>query len=112
MKLDLRPAITVLAACETARGRIGGGEGVIGLSWAFFLAGSPRTVVSLWNVDAASTTDLMVAFHRRVRAHLVQQHGRPAAAASLRAAALLLLQDPKYRHPFYWAGFVVLGDGS
>lgn len=47
MKLNLRAAVTVLAGCETARGRIGAGEGMIGLAWAFFLAGSPRTVVSL-----------------------------------------------------------------
>jgi CHAT domain-containing protein/Tfp pilus assembly protein PilF len=112
MKLNLHADVTVLAACETARGRIGGGEGVIGLSWAFFLAGSPRTVVSLWKVDAASTTDLMLAFHRRVRASLSRQQGRPEAAASLRSAALSLLGDPQYRHPFYWAGFVVMGDGS
>jgi CHAT domain-containing protein len=112
MKLNLHADVTVLAGCETGRGRVGAGEGVIGLAWAFFLAGSPRTVVSLWKVEAESTSDLMVAFHRRLRTNLTRTPGHPGAAASLRAAALSLLRDPRYRHPFYWAGFVVVGDGS
>jgi CHAT domain-containing protein len=112
MKLNLHADVTVLASCETARGRIGAGEGVIGLAWAFFLAGSPRTVVSLWKVDAESTTDLMLAFHRQLRTGLTRTPGHPGAAAGLRAASLSLMRDPRYRHPFYWAGFLVIGDGS
>jgi CHAT domain-containing protein/Tfp pilus assembly protein PilF len=109
MTLNLRADIVVLAACETARGHVGAGEGVVGLSWAFFLAGVPRTVVSLWKVDAASTTDLMLAFHRLARP---AASGRPRVAEALRAAALTLLRDPRYSHPFYWAAFGVIGDGS
>jgi len=102
----------VVAACETALGRIGPGEGMIGLSWAFFLAGSPRTVASLWKVDAASTTDLMLAFHRRFRDGLTRDTQRPGAADSLRQGALSLLRSERYGHPFYWAGFILVGDGS
>lgn len=59
MKLDLNADLVVLSACETARGRVGAGEGVIGLTWALFVAGCPRTVVSQWKVESASTTELM-----------------------------------------------------
>ena len=97
--------LAVLSACETGRGRPGAGEGVIGLSWAFFVAGCPTTVVSQWKVESASTTELMLAFHRNLRS------GRSKALA-LQAAALKLLRESRYRHPFYWAGFVVVGDGS
>ena len=42
MQLDLKAELAVLSACETARGRIGAGEGMIGLSWAMFIAGVPQ----------------------------------------------------------------------
>src|SRR6185503_14959916 len=67
MKLDLSAEIVVLSACETARGRVSAGEGMIGLTWAFFVAGTPTTVVSQWKVDAAATSELMVDFHRNLR---------------------------------------------
>lgn len=63
-------------------------------------------------VDAASTTELMAAFHRQLRKGLSRTPGHPAAAISLRAAALSLLRESRYRHPFYWAAFTVIGDGS
>ena len=103
--LDLEADLAVLSACETGRGRVGAGEGMIGLSWAFFVAGCPTTVVSQWKVESASTTELMLAFHRNL------MKGKSKAQA-LRSAALKLLGDRRYRHPFYWAGFVVIGDAS
>ena len=39
MQLDLKADLAVLSACETARGRYGVGEGMIGLTWALFVAG-------------------------------------------------------------------------
>jgi CHAT domain-containing protein len=77
---------------------------MIGLSWALLVAGSPTSVVSQWKVDAVSTTELMLAFHRTLRG---SRDGSPAQA--LRQAARTLLARPEYRHPFYWAGFVAVG---
>ena len=103
MKMKLHARLAVLSACETARGKISEGEGVIGLSWALFAAGCPSEVVSQWKVDSDSNTDLMLEFHRRFH------EGIPAAQA-LRAASLKLAKNPRYRHPFYWAPFVAIGD--
>jgi CHAT domain-containing protein len=64
VNLNLKADLVVLSACETARGKATGGEGLIGMSWAFFVAGSPSLVASQWKVDSASTTELMVNFHR------------------------------------------------
>lgn len=105
MNLDLHADLVVLSACETARGRVGAGEGMIGLAWSLFVAGSPSTVVSQWKVDAASTTRLMLEFHRSMRS------GNSKARA-LQHATLRILQDRKYRHPFYWAPFVLIGDAN
>jgi CHAT domain-containing protein len=105
MNLDLRHAdLIVLSACETARGRVSAGEGVIGMTWALFVAGCPSTVASEWKVETGSTARLMVAFHRGLRS-------RVGKAAALREAQLTLLRSAEYRHPFYWAGFAMLGDG-
>jgi CHAT domain-containing protein len=111
MQLDLTADVAVLSACETARGRIGRGEGIIGLTWALLVAGVPTTVVSQWKVRSDSTADLMIAFHRRLRVRLTQPDGPRHVAATLRAAALEIKRDPRYRHPFHWAPFVVIGDG-
>jgi CHAT domain-containing protein/lipopolysaccharide biosynthesis regulator YciM len=111
MKLDLKADLAVLSACETARGRVGAGEGMIGLSWALFVAGCPTSVLSQWKVDSAGTTELMVEFHRQLKSQMASGSNRLSAARALREAALKLQRGNQHRHPFYWAGFVVTGNG-
>jgi CHAT domain-containing protein len=107
MDLDLHADLVVLSACDTARGRFGAGEGLLGLSWAMLLAGSRDVVVSQWQVDAGSTSQLMIAFHGA----LVHQRTAPDIGAALQRAARQVMQDPRYRHPFYWAAFRTVGVG-
>jgi CHAT domain-containing protein len=110
MGLDLKADLVVLSACETARGRAAAGEGVIGLTWAIFVAGSPTTVVSQWKVEAASTTELMLEFHRQLRPGAGGANTPKDVA--LQRAAKKMLAGRQHRHPFYWAGFVVVGDAN
>jgi CHAT domain-containing protein len=112
MNLDLNADLVVLAACETARGRAGAGEGMIGMSWALFVAGCPRTVVSQWSVEASSTTALMVEFHKRFKTRYGGSQPAVSTAEAMRQAALKVMSNPEYVHPFYWGGFVVVGDGN
>ena len=109
MRLDLKARLAVLSACETARGRFGAGEGVIGLTWAMFVAGVPTTLVSQWKVESASTRDLMINFHRQLKAPSAAA-GATVMAEAWRQAALKLMKNPATSHPFYWAGFVLVGD--
>lgn len=104
MNLDLQADLAVLSACETARGRVGAGEGVIGLSWALFVAGVPATVVTQWSVNDANARDLIVEFHRQLKTRPAQDK-----AESLRQAALKVMRTQ--RHPQAWAGFILVGDG-
>jgi CHAT domain-containing protein/Tfp pilus assembly protein PilF len=110
LNLDLKADLAVLSACETARGRVGAGEGMIGLTWALFVAGVPTTVVSQWKVRSDSTAELMVEFHRLLQAHNTKGAPRLSRAEALRQAALKLLNGNQHRHPFFWAGFVLVGD--
>jgi CHAT domain-containing protein len=112
MRMNLQADLVVLSACETARGRIGSGEGMIGLTWAFFIAGSPANVVSQWKVESRSTADLMLAFHRQLQPRAGTKHASLNTAEALRQASLSVLRKPQYRHPFYWAGFVLIGAGN
>lgn len=103
MDLDLHADLVVLSGCETGRGKAGRSEGLIGMSWALFIAGSPATLASQWKVESASTTELMLEFHRNLR--------KASEAKALRQAALRVMKNPEYRHPFYWSGFVLMGAG-
>src|SRR6185295_14875863 len=105
MQLNLHADLVVLSACQTARGRIGAGEGMVGMSWAFFMAGVPTMVASQWKVDSASTAKLMIEFHRVLKDQT--SNGASTKANALRQAALDLMKEPRYRHPFFWAGLVM-----
>jgi CHAT domain-containing protein len=105
--MGLNADLAILSACDTARGSFGWGEGVIGLSWSLFAAGASTSVVSQWQVDSASTTSLMIAFHEQLRKPGAGQ--RMSSAAALRNAAMQLMAQPGSRHPFYWAGFIAIG---
>jgi CHAT domain-containing protein/tetratricopeptide (TPR) repeat protein len=104
MQMDLGAELVVLSACDTARGKYAAGEGIIGFSWALFAARCRTQVVSQWKVDSAATSVLMRNFHRNVR------NDRTKAASALQKTIVSMLRTKQYRHPFYWAGFAVLGD--
>jgi CHAT domain-containing protein/Tfp pilus assembly protein PilF len=102
--LNLNAEMTVLSACNTARGENRTGEGVVGLTWALFVAGCPTQVVSQWAVDDKSTALLMSRFYENLKVRSM------AKAASLKEAEVWLQkQNAKYRHPYYWAPFVLNG---
>jgi CHAT domain-containing protein len=105
LNMRLNADLAVLSACETGNGRISPGEGVIGMSWAFFVAGTRSMVVSQWRVNSASTSQLMKNFFQA----LARQRNRSNKSGALREASIRLLKDSRYRHPFYWAGFVLVG---
>ena len=107
MNMQLRAELVVLSGCDTARGQVAPGEGIVGLMWAVLVAGAPSTLVSQWAVESASATRVMVAFHQQWRGG---QRGVSKARA-LQLAAVQALKTAGLEHPFYWAGFILGGDG-
>lgn len=103
LRIPVRADLVVLSACETSRGKVYLGEGVVGLSRAFMYAGSPRILASLWKVDDAATRALMLEFYR-----LWKSEGVPTAQA-LRRAQDYVRAQPKWKHPYYWAAWVLWG---
>ena len=102
--LDLRAELVVLAACDSALGREQRGEGLVGLTQAFFQAGAERVVASLWPVDDGATSELLQRFYRAL---LVD---RLPPAAALRKSQLSMLQDPQGSDIEDWAAFALFGD--
>jgi CHAT domain-containing protein/tetratricopeptide (TPR) repeat protein len=99
--LELEADLVVLSACRTAQVS---GEGMVGLTQGFLHAGAPRLVVSLWEVNDRATGELMKRFY----AALLIDGLSPAQA--LRKAQISLWSEPRWRAPYYWAGFAVQGE--
>jgi CHAT domain-containing protein len=97
--------LVVLSACDTALGRETNGEGLIGMTWAFFVAGARSVVSTQWKVDSESASQLMVTFHRGL--HNPAASGQTARA--LRHSQLSLIRDSRYRHPYYWGAYSLTG---
>ncbi len=103
-RLPLNADLVVLSGCQTALGREILGEGLIGLGRGFMSAGAQRVAASLWRVQDRATAELMGHFYR----NMLRDGETPAAA--LRAAQRTIRQQRRWRHPYYWAAFVVQGD--
>lgn len=97
--------LVVLSACESGAGRYYDGEGVIGISRPFIAKGVPLVVGSLWSVDSNATAELMISFHQK----RTRDNVSTAEALTLAQREMLVHPDPRYRHPYYWAPFVVIG---
>jgi CHAT domain-containing protein/tetratricopeptide (TPR) repeat protein len=105
LRLKLNADLVTLSACRTGLGQLLKGEGIIGLTRAFLYAGAESVVVSLWNVNDIATATLMKAFYKNLQQGLSKDE-------ALRQAKLALIrgQQPAWRHPYYWAPFVLVGD--
>jgi CHAT domain-containing protein len=102
-----RTRLVVLSSCRSGLGDGRRNEALGGLAQAFLVAGVPAVVASLWDVDDDSAAGLMERFHA---AHRVN---KLTFGQSLRQAQLSFLQTSsvKRRHPFFWATFIVTGNG-
>ena len=102
----------VLSRLTNETGSQSTGEGAIALSWALYVGGCPTTVLSRWRAEPPAALSLVLEFHRALKAAAAGPTPRPGAADALRRAALRLMRKPGYRHPYYWAGFYVMGSGG
>ncbi|MDP4187480.1 MAG: CHAT domain-containing protein, partial [Bacteroidota bacterium] len=104
---DLHARMAVLSACNTGKGQLRKGEGMISLARGFAYAGVPSIVMTLWSVNDNSSAKLMTGFY----SFLAKGADK---ASSLRNAKLNYIQQASVlkSHPFYWAGYVLTGSNS
>jgi CHAT domain-containing protein len=100
-------AVVVLSSCDSSVGNSRDGVGMRGLTSAFLIGGAGSVVGSLWPVEAASTAELMIAFHRAFATT------RLPVATALRQAQLNFIESSAgHANPYSWSGFVVTGNFS
>ncbi|MGJ3251917.1 MAG: tetratricopeptide repeat protein [Elainellaceae cyanobacterium] len=125
--------LVVLSACETGLGGFGNGEEILGLGYQFQRAGARAAIASLWPVNDGGTQVLMDAFYAALR------NGYSKAEALQRAQIALITRDEtvlelegdrgieveimdthtgqplsqssSLTHPYYWAPFILIGNG-
>jgi CHAT domain-containing protein len=103
--LGLRADLVVLSACQTALGREVTGEGIVGLTRAFFYAGARSVVSALWNLNDRFAADFIERFYQEVGAGWSPEE-------ALRRTKAAYVDHPRYSHPFYWSSLVLTGDAS
>ena len=102
LELNLDADMVVLSACLTGRGKVMEGEGVLNFIRTFHHAGARSVVVSLWEVASDEAVEYMKTFYGYLK------------AGKRRAEALRLARKEikaKYPNPFYWAVFILHGEG-
>jgi CHAT domain-containing protein len=111
LDLKLDADLVVLSACDTggaggdsaATGLQGGGEALGGLTRAVIYAGGRSLIVSHWSVDSVATVRLMTGMFSAAA---------PSEATALQKAQIALQQTDQFSHPYFWAPFTIVGDGS
>jgi tetratricopeptide (TPR) repeat protein len=104
--LELNASLVTLSACQSGANAVGGGDELVGFSRAFLYAGAASLLMTWWRVEDQATACLMDRFYQA----LLASRCKPAA---LRQAQLALLRGEdgdRYRHPYFWAPFFLVGD--
>ncbi|MCX8159877.1 MAG: CHAT domain-containing protein, partial [Candidatus Saccharicenans sp.] len=105
LNLKLNADLVVLSSCQTGLGQFIRGEGVEGLSRAFFYAGASSVLMSLWTVNDQVASQFMERFYL----HLKESQSQ---AEALRSVKLEMISSGVVSHPYYWAPFILNGNGD
>lgn len=104
--LNFNADLAVLSACNTGIGGFKDGGNIVSMRQAFNTAGVSATIASLWNAPDQSTKEIMVSFYR----NLSEGENKATALQKAKLNYLAATKDENFKHPFYWAGFVLSGE--
>jgi len=101
---DLRSTeLLVLSACHSSAGPVIPGEGTQNLARSALLAGAARVIATRWPVDDEAASRLFETFYALL------WKGGLSPVAALRQAQLSLRSETRFRSPFYWGAYYVVG---
>jgi CHAT domain-containing protein len=92
--------LVVISGCETGRGEMLKGEGLLSVARGFLERGAGATIATRWPVSDRANAEFMALFYSAVAEGL-------SIPASLQSAQSTLRQMPRYKKPYYWAAFVL-----
>ncbi len=104
VRLKLNSDLVVLSSCNSGLGSVDKSEGILGLTKAFFEAGSKSVVVSLWDVNDRYTSKLMTLFYEKLNMGYDKSR-----ALRLAKSEFIKKYSP---NPYYWSAFVLSGNIS
>jgi len=111
LRLEERQGATIelliLSACQTA---VGDKRAALGLAGVAVRAGARSTLASLWYVSDEATAELMSQFYQELVTTNLTLGRRQTKAEALSAAQRVMIQNPEFSHPYYWAAFVLVGN--
>lgn len=93
--------LLTLSACQTA---LGDERAALGLGGIALKAGAKSAVATLWFIDDQAATKVMTEFYRQLYL------GNASKAQALQHAQIKLIQSREYRHPAFWAPFLLIGN--
>lgn len=105
--LNINPDLVVLSACETGIGKLQKGEGAMSIARGFQYAGAKNVLYSLWQINDASTAQLMTMFYKSFQK-------TESSFTANRQSKLNYLHDDGIgnikKSPYYWSAFVYYGN--
>lgn len=104
LSLKMNADIVALTACQTGLGKEVSGEGVVSMGYAFQYAGAKSVLMSLWEVEASSAVTLAENFFR------YRKSGKTKLESLLKARDDI--RNAGYKHPYFWSGFILVGETS
>jgi len=100
--------LVTLSACETGIGTLKKGEGMISLARGFQYAGVESLTTTLWRNNDQVTSEIMGLYYK----FLKNGDSKSKALQKAKLAYLNTVQEPELKHPYYWAGFIVIGNNE
>ena len=104
MGLNINADIVALTACQTGLGKRTAGEGTMGMGRAFQYAGARSVLMSLWSVSEVQSVNLVKSFFRNMKDGKNKSEALALARGEIRKKG--------FDHPFFWAGFILVGEGN
>jgi len=105
--LQLKSRMAVLSSCNSGSGIVQNGEGVMSLARGFMFAGCPSIIMTLWTVEDNSGVKLMTQFYKNLKKGF-------SKSKSLQQSKIDFLKqaDQLHSHPYFWSGYVVIGNSK